>query len=171
MSLEAALEANTAAIRELIEAVKNAAPSVRGTTTADTVTKEIPGKKSQDTTTDAAVASAKPGAASASTPTKSSGAPQLTAWHDKTASIFAELEGEKPTLENVRKAILAINKEIGRAQADAVLARFGAEAVTAKKEGDTVIKRGVDPDQYGDFFELCLEVLAGRTDATEAVTQ
>ena len=36
--------------------------------------------------------------------------------------------------------------------------------VTAKAD-----KRGLDEDQYAGFFMLCLEVLAGRVDATASM--
>lgn len=157
MTLEAALEANTAALRELITKLGNAQPDAPwpfpgGPAPAGSLAAEHEAKKS--------------GEASASTPKKSSDAPKLAAWHKKTAAAFAELKDSEPTLESVRKAILAINREVGREQADAVLGRFGANAVTAKPEAG---KTGLDPEQYPDFFAMCLDVLAGKADATASM--
>jgi hypothetical protein len=85
-------------------------------------------------------------------------------WAERSAAKFAELKGAAPDLDNVRKAVLGINSLIGRDQANAVLARFGAQAVTAKDN-----KKGLDESQYPDFFTLCLEVLAGKVDATASM--
>jgi hypothetical protein len=174
MSLEAALTENTAAMRELIAALTAAgalqtaqasaaaqsSPAVQAVVRAQ---KDADAKK-PDTAKIAPAASAQSGAPSASTPTKSSAA--LHEWHEKTASTYAELKDAEPTLENARKAILAINSKIGRVQADAVLGRFGVQAVSPKAD-----KKGLDESQYPGFLELCLEVLAGRVDATLAIEE
>ncbi len=159
MSLEAALEANTTAIRELIAAIASGA------------LKSVPvvDAKKPDTPKTAPAASAQSGEPSASTPPKSSDAPTHAAlfdWHKKTAEAHAELKDAEPTLDSARKAILAINSKIGRPQADAVLARFGVQAVSPKAD-----KKGLDESQYPDFLKLCLDVLAGRVDATLAIAE
>lgn len=191
MSLEAALEANTAALKELTAALlasgalqtaqaSAAAHSSPGVQAVVKAQKEADAKKqsaatattagASDAPSDAKAASeSKPsGEPSASTPTKSSGEQptELQPWHEKTVKLFAELDGGEPTLENLRKAVLGINQHVGRVQAEAVLQRFGAQAITAK---DT--KKGLDEDQYPAVFALCLEVLAGRTDATASMTE
>lgn len=184
MSLEVALAENTAALKELIAALTAAgalqtaqasaaahsSPAVQAVVKAqkEANAKDATAKKPTATAADAEPAAS--GEPSASTGASSSDAPTLLHdWHEKTADKHAELKDAEPNLENVRKAILGINQLIGRAQADAVLARFGAQAVTEKKEGDKVIKRGLDEVQYADFLALCLRVLAGEVDATLSI--
>jgi hypothetical protein len=183
MSLEEALAANTAALKELTAALMAAgalqtaqtsaaaasSPAVQAVVKAQ---KAADAKKSQpadmakaasapDASNDAQTTSeSKPsGETSASTPTSSS--QELQPWHEKTAKLFSELDGSEPTLENLRKAILGINQQIGRAQAEAVLHRFGADAITPKAD-----KVGLKEEQYVGVFTMCLDVLAGRVDAT-----
>lgn len=181
MSLEAALEANTAALKELTAALlaagalqsaqassaAHSSPAVQAVVKAQ---KEADTKKLQPAATakGADAQSAPSGEPSASTPTSSSNAQpaELQPWHEKTAKLFGELDGKEPTLENLRKAILGINQQIGRPQAEAVLSRFGAQVITPK-DGKT----GLDADQYPDVFALCLDVLAGRVDAIASVTE
>lgn len=174
MSLEAALEANTAAVRDLIAALTGTAaeskphwPFPSGSPDGSMAAEHANAKKS-DTPKTASAASAPSGAPSASTQKKSSDAQIASAklfdWHEKTAGIYAELKDQPPSLDTVRKAILAINKEIGREQADAVLARFDAQAVTTKAD-----KKGLDESQFPEFFTLCLQVLSGATDATQSM--
>ncbi|QTD88905.1 hypothetical protein [Burkholderia anthina] len=176
MSLEAALEANTAAVLELAGLLKKGymqdlvidqqAAVVRGHSADDATAKEIAGKKSVTGQT-APATSAQSGEPSAPTPEKSSAAPaptELQPWAEACAETYASLKDGDGSLDNVKTAILAINSKIGREQANAVLARFGAQAVTAKAD-----KRGLDPEQYADFFALCLDVLAGRVDATASL--
>jgi hypothetical protein len=186
MSLEEALAANTAALKELTAALLAAgalqtaqassaaasSPAVQAVVKAQKAAEKADAKK-QDTATAASAQSAPSGEQFASTPTKSSDASpsELHPWHEKTAKLFGELDGGEATLENLRKAILGINQQIGRAQAEAILHRFGAEAITEKKEGDTVIKKGLDAKLYPKAFALCLDVLAGRDDATLAKTE
>lgn len=181
MSIEQAIAENTLAIRELTAALQAAgalkdakaigtAPGVAAVAAAQ---KEANAKKPKDTTP---AADAAPVSAQASAPTGESSSPaqnsvELQPWHEKTAAKFAELKDAKPDLENVRKAVLGINSLIGREQAEAVLGRFGATAVTEKKEGDQVIKRGLDEKQYGEFFAFALRVLAGEIDATASVAE
>lgn len=132
-------------------------------------------KQAAVTGANASAASAPSGEPSASTLTSSSSEQpsELQAWHEKTAKLFGELDGSEPTLDNLRKAVLGINQHIGRPQAMAILQRFGAQAITPKlgPDGKTVITAGLDDDQYPEAFALCLEVLAGRVDATAAVTE
>jgi len=191
MSLEEALAANTAAVKELTAALLAAgalqtaqassaaasSPAVQAVVKAQ---KTADAKKLQSTATnsdanvpDAATAGkatseSKPsGEPSASIPTSSSQEPsELHPWHEKTAKLFGELDGGEPTLENLRKAILGINQQIGRAQAEAVLHRFGAQAITPK-DGKT----GLADTLYPQAFALCLDVLAGRDDATLAKSE
>ncbi|MGF6738482.1 hypothetical protein [Paraburkholderia atlantica] len=185
MSLEAALAENTATMKELIAALlsvgavqtaqvssaAHSSPAVKAVVKAqkDADAKDTAAKKqqTQEAATPAADAGDAPtasGEPSASTGESSSDAPTLRDWHEKTADKYAELKDAEPNLENVRKAILGINSLIGRAQADAVLARFGAQAVTSKAD-----KKGLDEVQYADFLKLCLRVLAGEVDATESI--
>ncbi|MBN3738064.1 hypothetical protein [Burkholderia sp. Tr-20355] len=113
------------------------------------------------------------GATSAQTPEKSSAeqpSGELKPWATHTAEIYAELKDAEPTLENVKRLIVTgINSKIpgdGRAIAEAVLARFGANAVSEKAG-----KRGLTADQYADVFAYGLRVLAGTLDPREAETQ
>ncbi|RQQ30513.1 hypothetical protein [Burkholderia stagnalis] len=109
------------------------------------------------------------GATSPSTPTSSNDAQpsgELKPWADKTAELYAELKDAEPTLENIKKIIVAgVNAKIGRAHAEAVLARFGANAVSEKAG-----KRGLTEDQYADVFAYSLRVLAGKIDPLDAET-
>ncbi|MBU9378728.1 hypothetical protein [Burkholderia gladioli] len=113
--------------------------------------------------------SSKPGPASASTPTSSNDAPrtgELKPWHEKTAALYAELKDAPVTLETCKKAILGVNANVGREQAEALLSRFGANAVSPKPG-----KKHLDEKLFGDFMTLALAILAGRADATEAQFQ
>lgn len=170
MNLEAALQENTVALRELTAALvasgalqtaqtssaAASSPAVQAVTKAqkDLAKKETDAKKSDapaDTTSaatttasDACVAEKKP-------------------WADKTAEKFTELQGQKATVENLKKGIVAISGLVGRPQAEAVLARFGVDAVTEKPG-----KKHLDESQYVDCFAMMLRVLVGAYDATEA---
>lgn len=181
MSLEEALAANTAAVKELTAALiaagalqtaqaSSAAASSPAVQAVVKAQKAADAKKSQPAATEpnATAASVQSGEPSASTPTSSSQElpSELHPWHEKTAKLFSELDGGEPTLENLRKAILGINQQIGRAQAEAVLQRFGAQAITPK-DGKT----GLDTTLYARAFALCLDVLAGRDDATLSMTE
>lgn len=183
MSLEDALKENTLAVRELTAALQAAGAlkdakqigTTPGVAKVAAAQKEADAKKSdqkkQDTKPDVA---AQPASGEQSAPTGESSSikpkpAELQSWHEKTAAKFAELKDATPDLESVRKAVLGINSLIGREQAEAVLGRFGAQAVTEKKEGDKVIKRGLDAKQYGEFFAFALRVLAGEIDATLSV--
>lgn len=178
MSLEVALQENTATMRELIAALTAAgalqtaqasaaaasSPAVKAVVKAQ---KEADAKKSAADTKPAAPAeSAASGEPSASTGESSSSEPtgELQPWAAKTADKYAELKDVEANLDNVRKAVLGINALIGREQATAVLGRFGVQAVTPKDN-----KSGLDESQYPKFFELCLEVLSGKVDATAAL--
>ncbi|AMU17541.1 hypothetical protein A3203_32720 [Burkholderia cenocepacia] len=183
MSLEAALEANTAAIKELTAALLSigalqtaqasaalhSAPGVQAVAAAQ---KQLADKEagtakkpSEATQSTAAATSAPSGEQSAPTPGKFSAAPELQPWAEVCAETYVSLKDGEASLDNIKTAILAINSKIDRAQANAVLGRFGAQAVTAKAD-----KRGLDPEQYQDFFALCLDVLSGRVDATASIT-
>lgn len=183
MSLEAALQENTATMRELIAALTAAgalqtaqasaaahsSPAVQAVVKAQ---KAADAKKSEkvatatDAPTPAETAPSASGEQSAPTGESSSSEPtgELQPWAEKTAAKFAELKDAAPDLDNVRKAVLGINSLIGREQATAVLGRFGVQAVTPKDN-----KKGLDESQYEGFFELCLEVLSGKVDATASM--
>ena len=172
MSLEAALVDNTTAIRELIATLTAqataAGPAVQAVVQAQ---KAADAKKSNPapaaTRTTAPAASAPSGAPSTPTTESSSGAPKsLRAWHEKTAPDYEKLKDAPASLDTIRTAILAINAKIGREQAIAVLGRFGAEVVAPKPD-----KRALDPTHYAEAFALCLDVLAGRADALDAIAE
>lgn len=175
MSLEAALQENTATMRELIAALTAAgalqtaqaraaaasSPAVQAVVKAQ---KAADAKKS-DAKPAADAAPSASGEQSAPTGESSSSEPtELQPWAEKTAAKFAELKDAEANLDNVRKAVLGINSLIGRAQAEAVLGRFGVQAVTAKEN-----KTGLDESQYPEFFAFCLEVLSGKVDATASM--
>lgn len=190
MSLEAVLEANTTAMRELTAALIAAgaiataqAPGVDKVVKAQ---KDADAKKSQtapksdasSTDTEKSSNVSPTGEAKKSdTPARKSGEPstaapviesadvvELKPWHEKTAELFAELNGKAPELAQVQKAVLGINTHCGREQATALLSRFGAQAISPKPD-----KKGLDAAQYPEVFALALEVLAGRVDATESM--
>ncbi|WP_107313984.1 hypothetical protein [Burkholderia metallica] len=158
------VQAVAAAQRELNAKEADAAKKQTSGTAADATAADVSG--SAQTATES-----KPsGATSAQTPAKSSGVPpsaERKPWADKTAEIYAELKGAEPTQENVKRLIVfGINQKIpgdGRAIAEAVLARFGANAVSEKPG-----KRGLTEDQYADVFAYGLRVLAGELDPREA---
>lgn len=180
MSLEVTIQENTNVMRDLIAAllmnkpqlgegvrIVDAAPGVDKVIKAQ---KEVDAKKpvkavEQIHTPDTPVTtSGKP-----STPapaTESADAVELKPWHEKTAALFAELNGKAPELAQVQKAVLGINTHCGREQATALLSRFGAQAISPKPD-----KKGLDESQYPEVFALALEVLAGRVDATESLTE
>jgi hypothetical protein len=180
MSLEERLAENTAALKELTAALLAAgalqtaqamtSPAVQAVTraqkAADTKKAEDAAKKPQTQDTppaaDAPVAS---GEQSAPTGESSSSEPtELQPWAEKTAKLYGDLKDGEPTLDNLRKAVLGINGMIGREQAEAVLQRFGAQAITPKDN-----KKGLDAAQYPDAFAMCLDVLSGRVDATASM--
>lgn len=195
MSLEQAIAENTAAIKELTAALiasgalqtaqasaaLHSSPGVQAVAAAQ---RELNAKDAAAKKTDAAQTAASAGAAatseskpsgatSAQTPEKSSDAPQnveLKPWATHTAEIYAELKDAAPTAENVKRLIVyGINQKIpgeGRAIAEAVLARFGANAVSEKPG-----KKGLTEDQYADVLAYGLRVLAGTLDPREAETQ
>ena len=161
-------------------AALHSAPGVQAVVTAqrELNAKDAAAAKKQDAATDASAGAAatnesKPsGATSAQTPAKSSDVPptgERKPWADKTAEIYAELKDAEPTAENVKRLIVfGINQKIpgdGRAIAEAVLARFGANAVSEKPG-----KRGLTEDQYADVLAYGLRVLAGELDPREAET-
>lgn len=178
MSIEDALAANTAAIKELTAAllgagiVKNAQASAEAHSSpaVQAVVKAQKGADAKKSTADtkpvASAESAPSGEPSASTTASSSSKPtgELQPWAAKTAEKYAELADADANLDNVRKAVLGINALIGREQATAVLQRFGVQAVTPKDN-----KTGLDESQYADFMVLCLEVLSGKVDATASM--
>jgi len=196
MSLEQAIAENTAAIKELTAAMLasgalqtaqasaalHSAPGVQAVAAAQKQlnAKEADAAKKQEAAASAASAGAaattesKPsGATSAQTPEKFSAAQpsgELKPWATHTAEIYAELKDAEPTLENVKRLIVTgINSKIpgdGRAIAEAVLARFGANAVSEKPG-----KKGLSEDQYADVLAYGLRVLAGELDPREAETQ
>jgi hypothetical protein len=183
MSLEERIAENTLALRELTAALQAAgalkdakqigtAPGVAKVAAAQKeaeVKKSDPKKADAEKVADAAPASGEPSAPTGGSSSPAQNSVELQPWHEKTAAKFAELKDGEANLENVRKAVLAINSLIGRPQAEAVLGRFGAQAVTEKKEGDKIVKRGVDEKQYPEFFKFALRALAGEIDATLSV--
>ncbi|RQT43138.1 hypothetical protein DF046_36795 [Burkholderia cepacia] len=158
------VQAVVAAQRELNAKEADAAKKQTSGTAADATAADASG--SAQTATES-----KPsGATSAPTPEKSNDEPPrgaLQPWTDKTAEIYAELKDAEPTQENVKRLIVfGINQKIpgdGRAIAEAVLARFGANAVSEKPG-----KKGLSADQYPDVFAYGLRVLAGELDPREA---
>ncbi|MBN3809434.1 hypothetical protein [Paraburkholderia sp. Ac-20347] len=180
MSLEQALADNTAAMKELTAALLSAGTLQNAQAmTSPGVQAVVRAQKEADAkNTDGAAAAApaeevvnasKP-SGKPSKPTGNEPSPEpevdLQPWAAATAEVYGELKDADATADNVKKAILAINAKIGRPQAEAVLARFGVQAVTSK--GD---KRGLDLDQYPAFLVLCLDVLSGRVDATLAIPE
>lgn len=182
--LTAALIASGALQTAQASAALHSAPGVQAVAAAQKqlASKEADAKKqTSGTAADAPAADAsaaaqttsesKPsGATSAPTPEKSSDAPQnvaLKPWATHTAEIYAELKDAAPTAENVKRLIVfGINQKIpgeGRAIAEAVLARFGANAVSEKPG-----KKGLTEDQYADVLAYGLRVLAGTLDPREA---
>lgn len=85
--------------------------------------------------------------------------PELKPWAEKTIADYERLKEKEATLDTVREALLVVNAKIGRPQASAILARFGAVAITSK--GD---KKGLTESQYRDCLDLTLSVLSGRVD-------
>ncbi|WP_257834987.1 hypothetical protein [Burkholderia glumae] len=193
MSLEAVIESNTLAISEQNALLRNLLAALQAGGTIAAPREPVPGvaqleaqraaldsgEKQQPpaaTAKDAAAGdaptpeSSKPGRASVSTPTSSNGEPQtageLKPWHEKTAPFYAELKDAPVTLETCKKTILAVNANISREQAVALLSRFGAETVAPKPD-----KKHLDESLFGDYMALALEILAGRADATEAQFQ
>jgi hypothetical protein len=183
MSLEAALLEHSTVMRELIAVFNqvaniqiapqaDAAPAVKAVVKAQ---KELAEKE----------AAKKPEAAPIDTPSGEASTPapatesakveapavELQPWHEKTAKLYSELATAKPTLDNVRKAVLGINSLLGqpagREQATALLGRFGAKAVTFKPEMPD--KPGLNADQFPAVFEMALEVLAGHLDVTASM--
>lgn len=183
--LTAALIASGALQTAQASAALHSSPGVQAVATAQRQLKEKEAdaakKQTSGTAADAPAADAsgyaqtatesKPsGATSAPTPAKSNDVPpsgELKPWADKTAEIYAELKDAEPTLENVKRLIVfGINQKIpgdGRAIAEAVLARFGANAVSEKPG-----KKGLSEDQYADVFAYGLRVLAGELDPRES---
>ncbi|MBR8303718.1 hypothetical protein KDW49_23695 [Burkholderia dolosa] len=162
------VQAVAAAQRELNAKEADAAKKQTSGTAADAPAADASG--SAQTATES-----KPsGATSAPTPAKSNDAQlngeqtvALKTWVKHTAEIYEELKDAEPTLENVKRLIVTgLNSKIpgdGRAIAEAVLARFGANAVSEKPG-----KRGLTADQYADVFAYGLRVLAGEIDPREA---
>lgn len=183
--LTAALIASGALQTAQASAALHSSPGVQAVATAQRQLKEKEAdaakKQTSGTAADAPAADAsgsaqtatesKPsGATSAPTPGKSSDVPpsgELKPWADKTAEIYAELKDAKPTAENVKRLIVfGINQKIpgdGRAIAEAVLARFGANAVSEKPG-----KKGLSEDQYADVLAYGLRVLAGELDPRDS---
>jgi hypothetical protein len=177
MSIEQAIADNTAALKELTAALlaagalqtaqasaeAHSSPAVQAVVKAQ---KEANAKKPKaETTTPAADAPVASGEQSAPTGESSSSEPtELQPWAEKTAKLYGDLKDGEPTLDNLRKAVLGINGMIGREQAEAVLQRFGAQAITPKDN-----KKGLDAAQYPDAFAMCLDVLSGRVDATASM--
>lgn len=166
MSLEQAIQENTAAVRELIAALQ-AGGIVQNAQTSAAVA-SMPAvkavKKAQDALAKNEATGENEGAKQATTaadPEPSTA--ELKPWAEKTLPKFRELQSAKATLANLQQGILAINNLAGRPQAEAVLARFGVQSVSTKPG-----KTGLSEDQYVDAFGMMLRVLAGTYDPTEA---
>ncbi|WP_175982571.1 hypothetical protein [Caballeronia zhejiangensis] len=185
MSLEAAIQENTATMRELIAALTAAgalqtaqasaqaasSPAVKAVVKAqkELQNKEADAKKSETSATGKEQPTATSGEASTSAPATESASADadndpMQPWADKTADLYAKLKDLDPNFANLKDAVLGINRLIGREQAEAILARFGAQAITTKAD-----KKGLDENQYPAVFEMCIEVLAGRADATASM--
>lgn len=162
MSIEQDLQTLTVAVRELTAALvasgalqtaqtssaAASSPAVQAVTKAQ---KGLAKKESAVATTSEATTTASDAPAVDKKP-----------WAGKTADKFAELQAAKATVENLKKGIIAINGLIGREQAEAVLARFGVDAVTEKPG-----KKHLSESQYVECFGMMLRVLSGSYDATE----
>lgn len=148
MSLEIALQENTAAIKELIAKLTAEGMTQRAavgtvmhqvaqeaTSKPEEVKKEAPAKK--------------PAAETASSP---SGATPPTT--EKKADAPA---GNQPTYDQVKDKLLALSKEKGREPTVALLSRFG-------------VARGPDlkPDQYAKFIADVDAIFAGTYDPEAA---
>lgn len=193
MSLEQAVADNTAALKELTAALLAAgalqtaqamtSPAVQAVVKAQKAADAKKSGQDQKTASDAdrpksgsstdsrdsageAGNGTTSGEPSAPTGESSSNEPtgELQPWAEKTAKLYGDLKDAEPMLDNLRKAVLGINGMIGRDQAEAVLQRFGAQAITPKDN-----KKGLDAAQYPDAFALCIDVLSGRVDATASM--
>jgi hypothetical protein len=187
MSLEAALLEHSAVMRELIavfnrEVVSLTPPQAVVVPADHPAVKAVVKAQKELAEKEAAK---KPEAAPIDTPSGEASTPapatesakveapavELQPWHEKTAKLYSELATAKPTLDNVRKAVLGINSLLGqpagREQATALLGRFGAKAVTFKPEMPD--KPGLNADQFPAVFEMALEVLAGHLDVTASM--
>lgn len=120
MSLEVALQENTAAIHKLIVALANAPLPIGQTDPAVKTNKPAAAKESA------------PKAAQPEAPMQAQPAPET-----KPAAAEA-------TVEDARKAVLALSKTKGRDAAVAVLTTFGADKVPALK-----------PEQFAEFVAAC----------------
>ncbi|WP_186058664.1 hypothetical protein [Burkholderia gladioli] len=147
--------------RAALEAKEDAGKKQTSGTAADASAAAAPA--SEPTTPE----SSKPGPASASTPTSSNDAQpsggELKPWHEKTAALYAELKDVPPSLESCKKAIVGISTNAGRDQAEALLARFGANVVSPKPG-----KKHLDEAMFGQFMDMAVAILAGTADVTEA---
>ncbi|SAL47208.1 hypothetical protein AWB74_02113 [Caballeronia arvi] len=186
MSLEAVIEAQNAALventnvmRDLIAALlatgkPEIAPGVRiiDTSVSPAVKavvkaqKELEAKKSDKKEAEPTPEPTSGEASTEAPATESASvdAGELAPWADKTAELHAKLKDLDPNFANLKEAVLGINRIVGREQAEAVLSRFGAQAITAKAD-----KKGLDENQYPAVYEMCIGVLAGRVDATASM--
>ncbi|KVE27235.1 hypothetical protein WS67_12085 [Burkholderia singularis] len=193
MSLESAIQENTAAVRELIAALlslgalqtaqasatAHASPAVQAVVAAQKNLAEREAEKGKKPKTDTAATATADDAVT--TESKLSGEPSapipesfspeqktaaLKPWHKKTAALYAELKDAEPTLEACKRAIIGVSTHVGRAQAVALLARFGAQVVSPKPG-----QKHLDESLFGEYMALAREVLAGRVDPTESIPQ
>jgi len=137
MSLELAIQENTAAIHALIAKLSADAFLNPQAAPPAAQVQEIP----------AQLKKAKP-----PKPAKSSEPTPIASSSSETSSTESSAAKEQPavTLEDARKAIRALYDEKGRDATSDVLARFGAAAVSE-----------LLPEQYAPLIVLCNEVLAG----------
>lgn len=120
MSLEAAIEANTNAIRDLIAAIGNSLHATTAQVAAVVKEAKPKAEKKQET--------AKPEAASTPTTVEEPAAPEQKA--DTSEEKLA------PTYDDAAKAITALAKAKGREPAMAVLSKFGASKLPEVKPED-----------------------------------
>lgn len=143
MSLELAIQQNTAAINALIEILsKAAAPSPIANVTLDTSEEPAPKAEAKKRTKKEA-APATVGELETSAPSQASGA------GDAPATGGAAAPTEAPTYEDTSKALLAVSAKHGRAAAMTILHSFGAEK--SLKE--------VNTERFAEVIAVCQKEL------------
>lgn len=80
-------------------------------------------------------------------------------WAPKTHPVFLKLRDQPANLVNIKTAIMAIDTHAGRDKANAVLARFGANAVSERPG-----RAHLTENNYVEAYGYMLRVLAGATD-------
>lgn len=88
---------------------------------------------------------------------------QKLPWAEKTKAAFDELSViNEPILDHARKALMAIDANVGREHALAALKLHGAEGLVARNG-----KTGLAPEKLPLFFATCLNILSGELDLTK----